>query len=326
MPIRVVDLFCGAGGLTTGLVNAGLEVVIGIDSWNKAIDTYGANHKHEALCADLRQVDPVSLDLGRVDVVVGGPPCQGFSNAGKRDKKDPRNSLFMEFVRFVAVLRPKLFLMENVPGILSMKSEDGHLVKDIILAEFDRIGYTVEIQKLLAADFEVPQNRRRVFFLGKPKESQVILSFPKPVLELKDHLPVGPLLVTQQEAPPSTFLSQKAIDGINRRKEQMKTKGFGFGAQFLDPMKPSYTISARNYRDGYDSLVVYPTDGRRDVTLGNVRRLLPEEVALIQSFPSDYKFIGSRKDVFIQLGNAVPCKLAEHLGGHIRKLLGDDMF
>lgn len=193
--MKVIDLFAGCGGLSLGFEMAGFDIplAIEIDEW--ASETYKRNHPStEVLMDDITQI----IDLENVipnkylpiDGIIGGPPCQGFSLSGNRDKKDPRNSLFMEFVRFVKYFKPKFFIMENVTGILSMKTKDNELVKNIILSEYDAAGYNVTICKLNAAEYGVPQARLRVFFIGIRKD----LSFnekkltPVPFLFEKDQV------------------------------------------------------------------------------------------------------------------------------------------
>lgn len=162
-----VDLFAGCGGFSQGFRSAGFQscIAIEIDLW--AAETYAANHPGtRVMTQDIRQIDPLKLGLPELDGIIGGPPCQGFSLSGNRDPKDPRNSLFMEFIRFVNALRPKFFVMENVPGLLSMTTRDRRPVAEIIREEFVRAGYRLMHSILNAADFGVPQSRQRVFFIG----------------------------------------------------------------------------------------------------------------------------------------------------------------
>lgn len=168
---NVIDLFAGCGGLSTGFEMAGYNVRLAVEKDEWASETYKKNHPNTTVITnDITQV----LDLDsllpektmKIEGIIGGPPCQGFSLSGNRDKKDPRNSLFMEFVRFVRHFSPRFFVMENVTGILSMKTKNGELVKDVIVNEFTRAGYNVEIFVLNAAEFGVPQSRFRVFFIG----------------------------------------------------------------------------------------------------------------------------------------------------------------
>lgn len=166
--MNVIDLFAGCGGFSLGFEMAGFDIPLAIEIDDWAAATYKKNHLNtDVLKKDITEVVDLSnlIDVN-VDGIIGGPPCQGFSLSGNRDKNDPRNSLFVEFVRFVNFFEPKFFVMENVPGILSMKTRDNILVKDIILSEFHNIGYNVEIYKLNAAEYGVPQKRERIFFIG----------------------------------------------------------------------------------------------------------------------------------------------------------------
>jgi DNA (cytosine-5)-methyltransferase 1 len=155
--LNVIDLFCGCGGMSSGLIDAGLNVIAGIDIWDKAIDSYKSNHNHLAICEDLTKLTPeefkkkYNIDFN-IDVVSGGPPCQGMSIAGKRDKKDPRNSLFVEYCKYIDFFKLKAFIMENVIGILSMKTANGEKVIDIIMSNFEK-EYNCHINKLFASDF-----------------------------------------------------------------------------------------------------------------------------------------------------------------------------
>lgn len=165
--MRIVDLFAGCGGFSQGFKHAGFESVVAleIDEW--ASETFAANHPGtKVITQDVRQVSANKLGLLAIDGVIGGPPCQGFSLSGNRDPKDPRNSLFMEFVRFVRELQPRFFVMENVLGLLSMKTREHRPVVEIIAEEFSKSGYRLMNIVLNSADFGVPQSRQRIFFIG----------------------------------------------------------------------------------------------------------------------------------------------------------------
>lgn len=165
--MRIVDLFAGCGGFSQGFKAAGFQsmLAVEIDQW--ASETFAANHPEvRVITNDVRDIVVSSLGLPEIDGVIGGPPCQGFSLSGNRDPKDPRNSLFMEFVRFVRELQPKFFVMENVPGLLSMRTRDNRPVSEIISDEFTRAGFRLTSLLLNAADFGVPQSRQRIFFVG----------------------------------------------------------------------------------------------------------------------------------------------------------------
>ena len=169
--MKIIDLFSGCGGFSLGFQMEGFKpcLAIEIDQW--ASETYSYNHpKIPVLTKDIRKIDPKKLNLKSIDGIIGGPPCQGFSLSGNRDNKDPRNSLFIDFVRFVKVLQPKFFVMENVKGLLSMTTKKNILVKDIIQDEFKKIGYNLTLQVLSSANYGVPQIRQRVFFIGIRKD------------------------------------------------------------------------------------------------------------------------------------------------------------
>jgi DNA (cytosine-5)-methyltransferase 1 len=172
--IKVLDLFAGAGGFGLGFSLAGNFKVIcslEVDKW--AVDTLKANNieKQKIIKRDIREFNTPELILAactsKPDIIIGGPPCQGFSYAGPaKDPKDPRNSLFKNFVQWVDVLEPKVFVMENVRGLLTGKNEKNEKVIDIIKAAFNTIGYTVKVWELNAANYGVPQNRERIFIVG----------------------------------------------------------------------------------------------------------------------------------------------------------------
>jgi len=313
--LNVIDLFCGCGGMSKGLTDAGLNVIAGIDIWDKAVESYNKNYEHKAYCEDLTKLPPEKFnelynkENKNIDILVGGPPCQSFSIAGKRDKNDPRNALFMEYVKYLDYFKPKAFIMENVIGMLSKKTANGEKVIDIIMEQLNR-DYNCIINKLYASDFEVPQNRRRTIIIGIRKDLNILPKEPEPVIKTtQDRIPVKSILMPREEVDKKYYLSEKALAGIANKKTVNKEKGFGFGAQMLDFDKPSYTIPARYWKDGYDALVKYNET--------EIRRLTITEMKRIQSFPDNYIIDGSNKDIIMQIGNAVACKFAYYLGKYI---------
>jgi DNA (cytosine-5)-methyltransferase 1 len=317
--LNVIDLFCGCGGMSKGLTDAGLNIIAGIDIWDKAVQNYNKNFEHKAYCEDLTQLSPEKFNElynknnEIIDLIVGGPPCQSFSIAGKRDKNDPRNALFMEYVKYLDYFKPKAFIMENVIGMLSKKTESSENVIDIIMENLNK-NYNCIITKLYASDFEVPQNRRRVIIIGIRKDLNIIPTEPIPIINsVNDRIPVKNILLAKEDIDKKYYLSEKALIGIQNKKELSKQKGLGFGAQFLNFDKPSYTIPARYWKDGYDALVKYNEK--------EIRRLTVIELKRIQTFPDEYILEGSKKDIIMQIGNAVACKFAYYLGLHIIFLL-----
>ena len=313
--LNVIDLFCGCGGMSKGLTDSGLNVIAGIDVWDKAVESYNKNYNHKAYCEDLTKLPPEKFnelynkENKIIDILVGGPPCQSFSIAGKRDKHDPRNALFMEYVKYLDYFKPKAFIMENVIGMLSKKTATGENVIDIIMEQLNQ-NYNCIINKLYASDFEVPQNRRRTIIIGIRKDLNILPKEPELIIKTsQDRITVKTILIPKEEIDKKYYLSEKALVGISNKKIVNKEKGFGFGAQMLDFDKPSYTIPARYWKDGYDALVKYNEK--------EIRRLTITELKRIQSFPDNYIITGSNKDIIMQIGNAVACKFAYHLGNYI---------
>lgn len=175
--MNIIDLFAGCGGLSTGFELAGFNIPLAVEKDEWASETYKFNHKGtNVITGDITQItDVINLvkAYGEIDGVIGGPPCQGFSLSGNRDKKDPRNSLFMDFVRFVTEIKPKFFMMENVPGILSMTTAKDESVVELIFKEYEKAGYNATYKILNAAEYGVPQTRHRVIFIGVRKDINI---------------------------------------------------------------------------------------------------------------------------------------------------------
>ena len=196
--MNIIDLFSGCGGMSLGFEMAGLPTIIAneIDEW--AGDTFEKNHPNTRLFrGDIRDIKdwdalvPAKI-RGKIDGVIGGPPCQGFSLSGNRDAHDPRNSLFMEFLRCVKHFRPKFFVMENVKGLLSMKTADRSSVIEIILDEFSQAGYKTSYSILNSAWFGAPQLRERVFIIGVAEKFPFneSLIFPQQEIQSDDYVTV----------------------------------------------------------------------------------------------------------------------------------------
>lgn len=318
----MIDVFCGAGGFSCGFKNAGFSVLLGVDKWEKAVRTFSRNHRGaKGMVSDLMQMPIADIKeaIGnkKVDVVIGGPPCQGFSMGGARDPHDSRNFLFEGYVKVINGIRPKFFVMENVRGILSLQNGAGTFGDDI-KRHFKQIGYETEVHILNAADYGVPQRRIRVFFIGsKSKTGKSAIKMAP--LKTNARIPGGSLqpwngagkfLLPKRDVSKRFYYSSKMIRGFVKRSKINKTKGRGFKWQFIDPKKPSYTLSARYWKDGAEALVKYSQN--------EIRRLTPLECARLQSFPEKYSFEGSEREVYTQIGNAVPPLLAEHIAKYLK--------
>ncbi len=334
--LTFLDLFSGCGGLSLGFELSGFKSVLAIDNWRDALETYKYNRKDvRVLCADLSNISPDNIKndqkIDTLDVIIGGPPCQGFSIAGKRIINDERNKLYKSFVHFVEVFKPKAFVMENVPNILTIGNG---IIRDSIISNFQSIGYTISYKVLTASDYGVPQNRRRAIFIGlkngktfvfpKPLESPKVTSYEALCDLPENSLPDG----APYELPPtcdyqkSMRKDSKGIfnheitihnkrtkeiismvpDGGNYKSlplELQKTRKVHIAWTRLNSQRPSFTIDTghrHHFHYKYDRI---PT----------VR-----ESARIQSFPDDFVFIGSKTSQYKQVGNAVPPLLAKMIG------------
>lgn len=304
--MRVISLFSGAGGLDLGLTLAGHRVVWANDIDEDAATTYRHNIGPEIELASVESIDPKKLPAA--DVVVGGFPCQGFSQANmNRWEGDERNALFKYFVDVLRAKQPKYFIAENVRGLLSL---GGGLVLQQILKSFARSGYRVTFRVLNAADFGVPQNRNRVIFLGTRRDVDPArdLDFPIPTharpkiaasLGLLPWVGVGPIL---RELPDVTARHRLSNHVCSNYKVTFRNFT---GHRRTDPNKPSPTILARGNGKGGVCAIPHPF---RD------RRMSVRESALVQTFPIDFKFFGALNSMYRQVGNAVPVLLARHLG------------
>lgn len=329
--LDTISLFSGAGGLDLGLINAGFNIVFANDILKPAIE----NYKHNI--GDIYEGDITKIkaeELPNADVVVGGFPCQPFSNAGSRlGTEDDRGNLYLEVIKMIEAKQPKVVVMENVRGLLSMKNKDGSKLIDTIvyLLENTSPGYEVKYQLLKASDYGVPQNRYRTIIIGIRSDIKMDYQFPEPTTYNYDKLSVGAAikgvegLVNQDEvwelSPQSQHLihfipeggSWKNIpyeelpDRMKRIRDDMKRyHSPNFYRRFArHEINGTITAAATPEKSG----ILHPIEDRRY----SVR-----EIARIQSFPDSYEFVGdSVSSKYKVIGNAVPPKLGEVIGKSI---------
>lgn len=338
-----IDLFCGCGGMSLGFEQAGYNVLLGIDNWQDSLNTFQYNHHgSQTLCADLMSLNPSEIEklIGRetVDVIIGGPPCQGFSIAGKRIIDDNRNKLYQSFVRMVSYFKPKAFVLENVPNILSMG--DG-IIKRAIVEDFEQLGYCVVNKVLLASDYGVPQNRRRAIFVGllngkvfeyplpttnQPVTSEEALSdlpensitdgspYPfEPKSDYQTQIREGSFAVYNHDITIHTERTKQIIsmvpDGGNYKDlpiELQQTRKVHIAWTRLNSQRPSITIDTGHNHHFHYKYNRVPT----------VR-----ESARIQSFPDKFIFLEGKGSQLRQVGNAVPPLLAKAIAEQLQKVL-----
>lgn len=331
MSLKTISLFSGAGGLDLGLINSGYNIVFANDILKPAIENYRHN------IGEISDQDITTIDekkLPDADVVVGGFPCQPFSNAGNRlGTDDDRGNLYLDILRVIKEKNPKIVIMENVRGLLSMKNKDGSKLIDsiVFLLENTGIGYQVKYKLLKASDYGVPQNRYRVIIVGIRKDIDIDYRFPEPLSYNYDKLTVGEVLkdidnvANQNEVWELSPQSQELVKYIpeggswknipyDKLPERMK--------KIRDNMKryhsPNfYRRFARHEINGTITAAATPENCGILHPLEN-RRYSVREVARIQSFPDTYEFIGdSVSSKYKIIGNAVPPKLGEAIGKSI---------
>jgi DNA (cytosine-5)-methyltransferase 1 len=362
-----VDLFCGAGGLTEGLRAAGYSARLAVDFDQQAIDTFQHNHPGiTAVCADITGLDGertrelAKLEKGELDLLAGGPPCQGFSLAGQRLPDDPKNKLFLEFVGMARELEPRAILFENVAGIQSMQ---GGAVVAAIQASFQDLGYTVISGLLNAAEFGVPQARPRFILIGlrdgvptlpSPTHRRANLDQAMLFESLLPAISVAEALsdlprIEQGEGQEEWMHESQPLNDFQAERRGHRNRGVLYNhraTRHSELIVERYSLIPQGRTNAAvpehlrtKKINVYRlSDGEpsRTVTCNfrtdllhpwEPRGLTVREAARLQSFDDDYRFFGNltRKAKYVtqddQVGNAVPPLLAQALGRHIASLL-----
>ena len=302
--MEVVSLFSGCGGLDLGLINAGHKVIWANDIDADSCQSYARNIGEHIVCGDVAELDYSAIPDS--DVVIGGFPCQGFSNANMmRSPEDSRNVMYRYFYGIVKLKQPRYFLAENVRGILSLGK--GEVIKQIV-ADFESAGYRVKYKLFNTADYLVPQARMRVIIAGTRADLPINddFEFPEPVITSREErISIGAAL--RNIPDPS-----ENHDLLNHVCSKYKVTNRNFtGHRRTDPDKPSPTILARGNGKGGVCAIQHPK---------NHRRMSVRESAIIQTFPLDFEFCGSMTSMYRQIGNAVPVKFAEFLGESLYKI------
>ncbi len=343
----VISLFSGAMGLDLGLIKAGLHVVIGQDFDAFCVKTMQANG-YEVLEGDIRAIGPqqvldyVGLHVGEPFMICGGPPCQPFSTAGKRlGINDPRGSLFMDFIRMIDYIRPRFFVMENVKGIMSAplkhvplterdeKDPEQHLgtVLDVILSEFDKLGYKTVYGVLDAVNYGVPQFRERFVLVGSRDKEEIFLPIPT-------HFSMHQNQEYQWQTVRSAIKSLEFDNGECAAFSEDRLKFLKMvpeGGNWRDlpqeivPMAMGGAYASGGGKVGFYRRLSYdqpsPTVVTSPVQKATMmchptqdRPLSVKEYARIQQFPDEWVFTGTTAAKYRQIGNAVPVGMAEAIG------------
>ena len=337
--LKFVDLFAGAGGLSCGLEQAGMECVLGVDFDKAAMNTFKRNHKDaEVFVGDIGKLsDKMVIQLTgnqKIDMVCGGPPCQGLSTVGKGIPNDPRNYLFLQFVRIVKTLSPTYIVFENVTGLVGKKNEN---ILNGILGEFNKLGYELEVHVLSAHHYGVPQKRRRTIFIGNKKGYENI--FPKIMFDAGDKS--LPLARTVGDAIQNIEASDGAIfnhdvekaslpygidlerlkhipegECIRYQEDEVKflPKALKMGVDWSTIEEGRFRQAKYRRLSRNEPSPTIMTDGHSYYHPTEHRYLTVREAAAIQSFPNDFVFEGTITQNWRQIGNAVPPLLAKAIG------------
>lgn len=348
--MNAIDLFAGCGGLSKGFMDAGYNIIVGVDNDQAALNTFVKNHNGaKALNADLSKqetFDEIVRIAGEksIDVIIAGPPCQGFSLTGPRNFDDPRNKLYLAVLEMVRQYNPKGFIIENVPGMATMYNGQ---VKDEVLRRFREMGYNIDCKILCAADYGVPQMRKRLVYMGVRNDIGEP-HFPNPILS------------------PDKYVScRDALDDLPSREDELGIESDSYiqepRTEYQKKMRGKCDILSNHVATAHkqfvkDTIALVPEGGNwRDLPegVGESRKFheawtrydgskpsrtidtghrnhfhyqynrVPtiRENARLQSFPDDFVFTGTKTQQNRQVGNAVPPLLGYHLGKALLKIL-----
>lgn len=359
MAYTVLDLFSGAGGLSRGFYDAGYEVVLGVDFDEAALKTFKENHgSAEAMKLDLFDhgnidviIDFLNKNNIKLDVLVGGPPCQGFSVAGPRDMNDKRNSLYTAMVKLAARVKPQAVILENVPG---MVQTNGGIGAKRVVEDFAEIGYKMSYKLLYAPEYGLPQIRKRVFFVGLRDDTKTF-EFPKAMVDKENFITcedaIGDLPSLQTSEGEIIYGDEEQVyltepqNAYQRmmRKNSTVVKNH-IGSIPID--KTKYMISlvpeGKNYKalppeyagmyKYHEALTRYHSK-KPSLTINTGHRShfhykwnrIPtvRESARLQSFPDDFIFYGNKSEQYRQVGNAVPPMLGQVVAKALMPYLKD---
>lgn len=333
--IKTLSLFSGAGGLDIGAIMAGAHVIFANDMMKEACMSYKENIGDHIVQGDINAIMHNLDSFRNVDLVIGGPPCQGFSVAGKMDVNDKRSQLIWSYVNVISIVKPKAFIMENVKalGIL----EKWKPIREKLLEKLRSMGYSVNFMILNASDFDVPQSRERIFFVGikgdsdfVPDWSSMMTHYSRKAPSVREALAVldkagnGNNLgickakVTLASHP---ILRKSPYAGMLFNGLGRPTKIEGYSATLPASMGGNKTpiIDEKELYEGCSPWVVdYHARVMENPSIATfqqappfLRRMTVEEAAVLQTFPLDYVFLGSQSAKYTQIGNAVPCNLGK---------------
>ena len=328
--LKYIDLFSGAGGFSLGFDNKNFQNIFSIDIEPNFCKTYKYNFpNHKLIEKDICELSDSDMQnlikFEEIDVVIGGPPCQGFSIAGNIGRKfvdDPRNRLFKEFVRVVKVIKPKFFVMENVARLYTHKKGE---TRNEIIKDFEKLGYKVDCKILNSADYGVPQIRNRAIFIGSAENIEI--KFPvkgvEKYISVKEALSKYPKLESGQESSIPNHISMSHSAQMLKKMSYV-TDG-GDRNEIPVKIRPTSGDVRKYIKYASDKPSVCVTgDMRKIFHYEQNRALTVRELAKLQSFPDNFVFKGNRISQQQQVGNSVPPKMAEAIAEIINKMSKND--
>lgn len=295
--MNCVDLFCGCGGMSLGFMEAGFNVLCGFDNWDKAINAYQKNFSHPCVEIDLSDIRSASDEIKKFnpDMIIGGPPCQDFSLAGKMNEDGGRGLLTISYTGIIGMTRPEWFVMENVPHITTTHK------LSVIKEMFHEFGYGLTQVILNACKCGVPQRRKRFFLIGKIGEKDGFMdqciNENLSVHEMTVKEALGDKIGTEYYYRHPRNYKRRAIFSVNEPSPVIRGTN--------SPMPKSYQLK--------------PGDATNDIS--KVRPLTTYERMLIQTFPDNFCLEGKKTHIEQMLGNAVPVKLAKYVGDSISRYI-----
>ena len=333
--LRTVSVFSGAGGLDIGAIMAGAQVIWANDVMEEACQTYRVNIGDHIVCGDINEKMKELDLLSDISLVIGGPPCQGFSVAGKMDANDQRSQLIWSYLSVLDRLKPRAFVMENVKALGTLKKWEG--TRNMLICSMRELGYSVNFLVLNAKDYDVPQARERIFIVGfkgdpalVPDLSQMMVPYRKPAPTLREVLRTLDRAGTGNNKDVCRAKITLARNPVLRRTPYAGMIFNGLGRPIrLDSYAPTLPASmggnktpiidenelynqAKPWVEGYfEELTRTPSAPDATTVPSSLRRITVAEAALIQTFPRGYQFQGSQSMKYTQIGNAVPCNLAK---------------
>lgn len=343
--LNFIDVFSGAGGLSCGLEMAGFKCVLGIDFNKHAMTTFARNHKHaHAYAGDVTKLTNKKIKdiIGDrdINVVVGGPPCQGFSTVGPGNPEDDRNKLFLEFLRIVKLTKPEYVVIENVTGLLAKKNEK---TLKAIFKRFVSLGYNMDVQVMSSQNYGVPEKRRRTIFIGSRVNDKI--TFPKKTHDIimaktfRPPVTVGDVLEDiehggeifnhdLESAQIKSKLDKKRLaripegKGIRYEKDEKAylTKSLKLGVDWATMREGRFRQTKFQRLDRNSVSPTIMTHRHSYYHPVENRYLTQREAAKIQSFPNDFVFEGPLSAQWRQIGNAVPPLMAKAIGTAIKKM------